>query len=82
MTIYKSPESINLDAGDVGVIIKSDGSTQVISATPGREFDAEKTQDKDLLSIVIALNHPVVMDLLRDIANDPVICEAMKEKLA
>lgn len=73
----KQTTATPVQEGDVGIILKKDGSYEVFNTHAG--FDPENmTEDQmeqgaKLLALTVALRYEAVMNVLRNMANDPAI---------
>lgn len=76
-----------IEAGDVALVLKKNGSVQAINFGYDRsrlnlpevdQTDADKAmieQGRKLFALALAATHPVLMQLLLDIASDPEIVD-------
>lgn len=66
--------SAPIEDGDVGVILKQDGTFKVFSTGVTSELtEAQQAQGRKLIALSVALRYPEVMAVLERMANDPAI---------
>lgn len=69
-------QSSPIEEGDAGIVLKADGTFRVFSTgkiDPNNMTEAQLEQGEKLVALSLALSLPDVMNMLKQMANDPAI---------